>query len=62
MVLLATPPSQRDHRLEVVAALTRAIMGDRGIEQQLYHAHTPAHAYELLHHEDSVDFNHFLEE
>ena len=62
MVLLATPPSQRDHRLEVMAAFARAIMSDRGIEQQLYHARTPAHAYEILHHEDSEDFNHFLED
>jgi Kef-type K+ transport system membrane component KefB/mannitol/fructose-specific phosphotransferase system IIA component (Ntr-type) len=62
MVLIATPPSQRDHRLEVMAALTRAILSDRGIEQQLYHAHTAAHAYEVLHHEESEDFNHFLED
>ena len=62
MVLLATPPSQRDHRLEVMAAIARAIMSDRGIEKQLYHARTPAHAYEVLHHEASEDFNHFLED
>ncbi len=62
MVLIATPPSQKDHRLEVMAAFARAIMSDRGIEQQLYHARTPAHAYEILHHEDSEDFNHFLED
>lgn len=62
MVLLATPPSQKDHRLEVMAAFARAITSDRGIEKQLYHASTPAHAYEILHHEDSEDFNHFLED
>ncbi len=62
MVLIATPPSQRDHRLEVITAFSRAIFSDRGIEQQLYHARTPAHAYELLHHEESEDFNHFLED
>jgi len=62
MVLIATPPSQRDHRLEVMAAFARAIHSDRGIEQQLYHARTPAHAYEILHHEASEDFNHFLED
>ncbi len=62
MVLIATPPSQRDHRLEVMAAFARAILSDRGIELQLYHAHTAAHAYEILHHEESEDFNHFLED
>ena len=62
MVLIATPPSQRDHRLEVTAAFARAIMSDRGIEMQLYHTRTPAHAYEILHHEESEDFNHFLED
>lgn len=62
MVLIATPKSQRHHRLEVIAAFARAIMSDRGIEQQLYHARTPAHAHEILHHEDSEDFNHFLED
>jgi mannitol/fructose-specific phosphotransferase system IIA component (Ntr-type) len=62
MVLLATPPSQRDHRNEVTAAFATAILSDRGIEQQLYHARSPAHAYELLHHDEAEDFNHFLED
>lgn len=62
MVLLATPPSRRDHRNEVTAAFATAILSDRGIEQQLYHARSPAHAYELLHHDEAEDFNHFLED
>ena len=62
MVLIATPPSQRDHRLEVMAAFATAILSDRGIEQQLYHAKSPAHAYELLHHDEAEDFNQFLED
>ena len=62
MVLIATPPSQRDHQHEVMSAFDRAITSDRSIEKQLYNARTPAHAYELLHHEESEDFNHFLEE
>jgi PTS system fructose-specific IIC component len=62
MILIATPPSQRKHRAEVTTALARAILSDRGIEKQLYHADTPAHAYEILHHEESEDFNHFLED
>jgi len=62
MVLLATPPSQRNHRLEVMAAFAKAILSDRSIETQLYRAKTPAHAYELLHHEAAEDFNRFLED
>jgi PTS system fructose-specific IIC component len=62
MVLIATPPSQKDHQLEVMAAFSRVITSDRSIKQQLYRARTPAHAYEILHHEESEDFNHFLED
>jgi mannitol/fructose-specific phosphotransferase system IIA component (Ntr-type) len=62
MVLLATPPTQRDHRLEVIAAFAKAILTDRSIETQLYHARSPAHAYELLHHDEAEDFNQFLED
>ena len=45
-----------------MAAFATAILADRGIEQQLYHAKSPAHAYELLHHEEAADFNRFLED
>jgi PTS system fructose-specific IIC component len=62
MVLLAVPRSQRNHRNEVMAALTHAILSDRSIEQQLFSAKSAAHAYELLHHEEAEDFNHFLED
>ncbi len=62
IVLLATGPNAGEHRLEVIAAFATAILTDRGIEQQLYHAHSPAHAYELLHHDEAEDFNHFLED
>jgi hypothetical protein len=36
----------------VLSALARATGADRSIQQQLYHARTPAHAYELLHLEE----------
>jgi PTS system fructose-specific IIC component len=62
MVLLATPTSQRDRHLEVLAALARAIGWDRNIQRQLYNAQTPAHAYDLLHAEEAEDFNYFLED
>ncbi len=63
VVLLATPPSQRTRHLEVLAAFARAIGADRAVRDQLYHARTPAHAYEILHaEEEAEDFNVFLEE
>ncbi len=62
IVLLATPASRRDRHLEVLAAFARAIGGDRNIRQQLYEAKTPAHAYQLLHAEESEDFNYFMDD
>jgi len=61
IVLLATPEGQHDHHLEVLAALAKAIDTDPNIRDGLYHARSPAHAYELLHAEDAEDFNYFLE-
>jgi mannitol/fructose-specific phosphotransferase system IIA component (Ntr-type) len=62
MVLLATPRGERDRHLEVLAALARTLGSDPNIQQQLYSATTPAHAYEILHGEETEDFNYFLEE
>ena len=62
MILLATPESQRNRHLEVLAAFARAIGRDAGVQNLLYHAKTPAHAYEILHAEESADFNYFLED
>jgi hypothetical protein len=61
MVLLATPPAERERHLEVLAALARAVGSDRNIQSQLFSAHSPAHAYEILHAEESEDFNYFLD-
>lgn len=61
MVVLATPPTQRDRHLEVLAALARAIGTDPHVQRELFSADTPAHAYEILHAEESEDFNYFLE-
>lgn len=62
IVLLATPEGQQDRHLEVLAALAKAIDTDPNIRDGLYHARSPAHAYELLHAEDAEDFNYFLED
>jgi Kef-type K+ transport system membrane component KefB/mannitol/fructose-specific phosphotransferase system IIA component len=61
MVLLATPESQRERHVEVIAALARAIGRDRTIQEQLFNARTPAHVYDLLHAEESEGFNYYLE-
>jgi len=62
-VLLATPPEERERHLEVLAALARSVGSDRNVQQQLFHARSPAHAYEILHaEEESEDFNYFLED
>jgi fructose PTS system EIIBC or EIIC component len=62
VVLLLTPTAMRDRHLEVLAGLARAIASDRNIRSQLYHAESPAHAYELLHADDEDHFNYFFEE
>lgn len=62
VVLLATPPSQREHHLEVLAALARTIGVDAHVGQRLFMAPSAAHACEVLHAEDSADFNELLEQ
>lgn len=62
IVLLATPKESRDRHLEVLAAMATAIGSSPAIRRSLYHVDTPAHAYDLLHAGDAVDFNTFLEE
>ncbi|MFV1959686.1 MAG: PTS sugar transporter subunit IIA, partial [Planctomycetota bacterium] len=55
IVLLATPPDARARHLEVLAAFARAIGGDRTVGQQIFHARSPAHAYEILHAEEATE-------
>lgn len=62
MVVLATPASQRDRHLEVLAALARAIGTDTNVKRRLFAAKSPAHAYEVLHAEEAETFNYFLED
>lgn len=63
MVLLATPPDQRQRHLEVLAALARHIGTNPEVQRSLFNASSPAHAYEIIHHgEAALDFNYFLEE
>lgn len=62
MVLLATSPEERDRHLQVLAALARMIGTDEAFRSLLFHVHSPAHASDLLHGEESVHFNTFLED
>ncbi|MBX2813854.1 MAG: cation:proton antiporter [Myxococcales bacterium] len=62
MVLLATPPGQRQRHLEVLATLARTVGMDTEVQARLFEARTPAHAYDILHEEAAVHFNYFLDE
>jgi mannitol/fructose-specific phosphotransferase system IIA component (Ntr-type) len=62
MVLLATPDGERDRHLQVLATLARSIGSDHNFQEMLFHADSPAHAYEVLHDEEAESFNYFLED
>ena len=62
MVLLATPPGQRQRHLEVLASLARTIGMATDVQARLFDARSPAHAYDILHEEEAVHFNYFLDE
>jgi mannitol/fructose-specific phosphotransferase system IIA component (Ntr-type) len=62
MVLLGTSSEERDRHLLVLATLARTIGSDLDFQDQLFNASSAAHACELLHGEESEDFNYFLEE
>jgi PTS system fructose-specific IIC component len=62
MLLLATPRGERDRHLEVLATMARTVGSDPLLQSRLYGAATPAHAYEILHGEETEDFNYFLED
>ncbi|MEZ5978565.1 MAG: PTS sugar transporter subunit IIA [Planctomycetota bacterium] len=61
VVLLATPKGQRERHLEVLAALAKMIGMDPIFRERLFAAGSAAHAYELLHGEETDTFNYFLE-
>ena len=62
VLLLATPESQRNRHLEIISAFATFITRDVNYAEQLYHARSPAHAYDVLHHDDQEDLNYFLED
>ena len=62
VLLLATPEADRKRHLEVLAAFATAINRDMNMQEQLYHARSAAHAYDVLHADDAEDINYFLDE
>jgi mannitol/fructose-specific phosphotransferase system IIA component (Ntr-type) len=62
VLLLATPETDRRRHLEVLAAFATAITRDINLCEQLYHARSAAHAYDVLHAEDAEDINYFLDD
>ena len=62
MATLATPDTDRKRHLEVLAAFARTITRDLNLREQLYHARSAAHAYDVLHAEASEEFNYFIED
>ena len=61
LVLIVTPDGARDRHLEVLAAIARTIGADDSVRQALFDAKSPAHAYEILHGEDTEPFNRYLD-
>jgi PTS system fructose-specific IIC component len=62
VLLLATPEMERNRHLQVISAFATAIVKDSNLVEQLYHARSPAHAYDVLHADDQAELNYFLED
>jgi len=62
ILLLATPQTDRKRHLEVLAAFATIISSDVNLREQLYHARSAAHAYDVLHADEAEDINYFLED
>jgi fructose PTS system EIIBC or EIIC component len=62
VLLLATPENERERHLEILAAFAHLITHDENLCEQLYHARSAAHAYNVLHADDAEDINYFLDE
>ena len=61
MVLLATPSSDRDRHIEVLASLAHTIGSEHDLREALFDSQTPADAYEILHGDETEGFNRFLD-
>jgi PTS system fructose-specific IIC component len=61
VLLLATPESERQRHLEILASLARALAKNKNLREQLYYARSAGHAYEILHVDETGDLNYFLD-
>ncbi len=61
VVLLASSMDESMRHLQILATLARTIGTDPTMQDRLFNASSPAHAAEILHGEESEDFNVFLE-
>ena len=59
---MTSQPSRAMPAPPSLATLARTIGTDASFQAQLFESKNPAHASELLHGEESVDFNYFLED
>ncbi|MEZ4387387.1 MAG: cation:proton antiporter [Candidatus Krumholzibacteriia bacterium] len=62
IMLLLVPPEEHRRHLEVLAAMARSVGADANFQNQLYHAHSPAHVHQILHAEEFEDYNYFLDD
>lgn len=62
IVLLLSRPEEPERHLQLLSMIAGSIGSSPAIQTQLFNARSPAHAYEVLHHEDAAEFNVFLEE
>lgn len=62
MVLLATSSAERERHLQVLATLARTVGQSDDIRRALRDARSAAHAYEILHGEETDSFNWYLKE
>ncbi|MCH9686952.1 MAG: PTS sugar transporter subunit IIA [Deltaproteobacteria bacterium] len=62
IVLLSTPRADRQRHLQILAAFASAITRNVNFREQLYASSTAAHAYDVLHAEESEVFNYFLDD
>ena len=59
---LATPETDRKRHLEVLSAFATTITRNMNLREQLYHARSAAHAYDVLHADEAVDINYCIED
>ncbi len=62
ILLLAAPEGDRQRHLQILAAFASALTKDPSLREQLYNARSAAHAYEVLHANESEHLNYFLDD